>query len=290
MPTSEPSPPGQPLKVALPNKGALSEEAAELLGEAGYRVGRSSKALRVFDRAENVEFLFLRPRDIAIYVGSGVIDLGITGRDLTTDSGAPVVEVLPLGFGRAEFRIAAPVGSGFELADGARIATSYEGLLGRYLAERGVDAEIIHLDGAVELAPSLGVADAVADVVQSGRTLAEAGLEVVGDCLLASEAVLICGQGRTPVGPARVMVERMRGVVVAASYLMVEYDLPEALLARATELAPGMEGVTVAPLSRQGWVGIRVMVPSAQANAVMDDLAELGAKAILATELRTCRL
>ena len=278
------------VKVALPNKGALAEEAAALMEEAGYRIGRTGKALRVIDRAESVEFLFLRPRDIAIYVGSGVIDLGITGRDLTTDSGAPVDEVLALGFGQAEFRLAAPVGSGFALTNGCRIATSYDGLLGRYLAERGVEAEVIHLDGAVELAPSLGVADAVADVVQSGRTLAEAGLEVVGEQLLASEAVLIARSGRQLDAADRVMIERVRGVVVAASYLMVEYDLPEHLVAQATAVAPGMEGLTVAPLAREGWVAIRVMVAKADANRVMDELAALGAKAILASDLRTCRL
>lgn len=278
------------MRVALPNKGTLSEEAAQLFSEAGYRLGRSGKALRVYDRDESVEFLFLRPRDIAIYVGSGVIDLGITGRDLTTDSGAPVDEVLALGFGRAEFRLAAPAGSNFELADGVRIATSYDGLLRDYLAAQGIDASVIHLDGAVELAPSLGVADAVADVVQSGRTMADAGLELIGEPLLASEAVLIARQGRAPEGAARVMVERLRGVVVAASYLMVEYDLPEHLLDEATAVAPGMEGVTVAPLSRDGWVAIRVMVSKADANLVMDRLSGIGAKAILASDLRTCRL
>ena len=238
MPTSEPSTaepstanltgadPKAPMRVALPNKGALSEEAAELMSEAGYRLGRSGKALRVYDRDESVEFLFLRPRDIAIYVGSGVIDLGITGRDLSSDSRAPVDEVLSLGFGKAEFRLAAPAGSGFALVDGARIATSYDGLLGAYLTKQRVEASIIHLDGAVELAPSLGVADAVADVVQSGRTMADAGLELIGEPLLASEAVLITQRGRKPDEAARVMVERLRGVVVAAEYLMVEYDLP----------------------------------------------------------------
>ncbi|MEZ5374789.1 MAG: ATP phosphoribosyltransferase [Microthrixaceae bacterium] len=278
------------MRVALPNKGALSEEAATLLDEAGYRMKRSGKALRVVDRDEGVEFLFLRPRDIAIYVGSGVIDLGITGRDLTTDSGAPVTEVLPLGFGRAEFRLAAPAGSGFVLADGVRIATSYDGLLQRHLDRVGVEASVIHLDGAVELAPSLGVADAVADVVQSGRTMADAGLELIGEPLLASEAVLIGREGREPEGPAKVLIERLRGVVVAAGYVMVEYDLPEDLLDQATAIASGMEGLTVAPLSRDGWVAIRVMVGKAEANVVMDRLAELGAKAILASDLRTCRL
>ena len=307
MPTSEPSTaepstaepsnanltgadPKAPMRVALPNKGALSEEAAELMSEAGYRLGRSGKALRVYDRDESVEFLFLRPRDIAIYVGSGVIDLGITGRDLSSDSQAPVDEVLSLGFGKAEFRLAAPAGSGFALVDGARSATSYDGLLGAYLTKQRVEASIIHLDGAVELAPSLGVADAVADVVQSGRTMADAGLELIGEPLLASEAVLITQRGRKPDEAARVMVERLRGVVVAAEYLMVEYDLPAELMAEATAVAPGMEGVTVTPLAREGWVAIRVMVAKAEANVVMDSLSRIGAKAILASDLRTCRL
>jgi len=146
------------LRVAVPNKGALSESAAEILSEAGYRRRSDSKDLTVLDPANGVEFFFLRPKDIAIYVGSGELDLGITGRDLALDSGAPVDEILSLGFGRSTFRYAAPAGKEWSPDDlgGLRIATSYPNLVKADLAARGLEATVIRLDGAVEISIQLG--------------------------------------------------------------------------------------------------------------------------------------
>src|SRR3954466_5302488 len=148
------------IKIAVPNKGSLSEPAAEMLREAGYRQRTDTKELALLDEANGVEFFYLRPRDIAVYVGEGTLDVGITGRDMLLDSAAPVTEVLPLGFGRSRFRFAAPIGSDLDVAklDGLRVATSYAGLVGAYLTERGVSARLISLDGAVETAIRLGVA------------------------------------------------------------------------------------------------------------------------------------
>lgn len=281
------------LRVAVPNKGALAGAASEMLGEAGYRRRHDQRDLTVLDPANEVEFFFLRPKDIAVYVGSGELDLGITGRDLVRDSGAPVTERLALGFGASAFRYAAPADSGFtsvrDLA-GKRLATSYATLAREDLARNGVDAEVIRLDGAVEISVQLGVADAVADVVDSGRTLRQHNLVVFGEPVLVSEAVLIEGAN---VGDERAKAQltaRLQGVVFAQNYMMLDYDCPRALLDKAIELTPGLESPTVAPLADPDWVAVRAMVPRKEANQIMDELAALGAKAVLASDVRSCRL
>src|ERR1700758_573942 len=181
------------LRVAVPNKGALSEPAVEILVEAGYRRRTDAKDLTVIDPGNDVEFFFLRPKDIAIYVGSGDLDLGITGRDLAQESQAPVRERLALGFGSSSFRYAAQEGREWTVAElaGKRIATAYPNLVRKDLAGKGIDATVIRLDGAVEISVQLGLADAIADVVGSGRTLRSHHLVAFGAPLCDSEAVLI---------------------------------------------------------------------------------------------------
>jgi ATP phosphoribosyltransferase len=280
------------LRVAVPNKGTLSEPATEMLREAGYRQRHDSRDLTVLDSVNDVEFFFLRPKDIAIYVGSGELDLGLTGRDLTADSGAPVTEQLGLGFGHSTFRYAAPSGRDWTVADlaGLRIATAYQNLVLQDLEARGIAAEVIRLDGAVEISVQLGVADAIADVVGSGRTLRQHALSPFGDVICASEAVLITRAG-VEISPAvRQVINRLQGVVFAQQYLMLDYDCPRSLLAEAVEITPGLESPTVAPLAEPDWVAVRAMVLRSVANPVMDSLAALGAKAILASDIRSCRL
>ncbi|WP_149359709.1 ATP phosphoribosyltransferase [Lolliginicoccus suaedae] len=281
------------LRVAVPNKGALSEAAAEILAEAGYRSRSDSKDLTVLDQLNQVEFFFLRPKDIAIYVGSGELDLGITGRDLAADSGAPVRERLALGFGKSTFRYAAPEGRDWtvEELEGLRIATSYPNLVRADLSRRGINATVIRLDGAVEISIQLGVADAIADVVGSGRTLRQHNLVAFGDTLCASEGVLLERESDVPSTPARdQLVARIQGVVFAQQYMMLDYDCPKELLEQATAITPGIESPTVAPLADPGWVAVRAMVSRRSVNNVMDDLAALGTKAILASDIRSCRL
>ena len=289
------------LRVAVPNKGALSESAAEILSEAGYRRRTDPKDLTVIDPANGVEFFFLRPKDIAIYVGSGDLDLGITGRDLAAESGAPVHERLAMGFGASSFRYAAPVGRSWTVADlaGLRIATAYPNLVRKDLAARGIDATVIRLDGAVEISVQLGVADAIADVVGSGRTLRMHNLAAFGDPLCDSEAVLIerdTGKDSPVTGnddanrTARdQLAGRVQGVVFGQQYLMLDYDCPRELLDRATAITPGLESPTIAPLADPDWVAVRALVPRREVNAIMDELAGIGAKAILASDVRFCR-
>jgi ATP phosphoribosyltransferase len=281
------------LKIALPNKGSLSEDAVQLIREAGYNCRRYSRELIVFDNANQVEFVFLRPRDIAIYVSTGILEMGVTGRDLARDSGADVVELLSLGFGRSDFHYAVPAGTGLDPDQfaGKRIATSYPRLVGDDLNRRGVKAEVIRLDGAVEISIRLGFADAIADVVQTGRTLIAAGLEVVGLPLLHSEAVLVA---RSRDLERQVMVhtflDRIRGIVVAREYVMVEYDIPETMLEMACVITPGIESPTVSPLSKKGWVAVKSMSKKRDVNQIMDSLTKIGAKGIIVTDIRTCRI
>ncbi|CQD17172.1 ATP phosphoribosyltransferase [Mycobacterium europaeum] len=283
------------LRVAVPNKGTLSEPASEILSEAGYRRRTDAKDLTVIDPANQVEFFFLRPKDIAIYVGSGQLDFGITGRDLVRDSDAPVRERLALGFGSSSFRYAGPAGREWTTADlaGKRIATAYPNLVRKDLAERGIEATVIRLDGAVEISVQLGVADAIADVVGSGRTLSLHDLVAFGDPLCDSEAVLIEGADPDGQGGTRAardqLVARIQGVVFGQQYLMLDYDCPRSVLDRATSITPGLESPTIAPLADPDWVAIRALVPRRGVNEIMDELAAIGAKAILASDIRFCR-
>jgi len=283
---------GAPLRVAVPNKGSLATSATEMLREAGYRQRSDSKELTLLDTENGVEFFYLRPRDIALYVGAGTLDVGITGRDLLLDSGAKAEEVLKLGFGRSRFRFAARPG---ELPDldhlaGKRIATSYVGLVRRHLEERGVEAEVIRLDGAVETSIQLGVADVVADVVETGSTLHQAGLAIIGDVVLESEAVLVTRSDAPDPEGFEVFRRRIDGVLVARSYVMMDYDIPDGAVEQAVALTPGIESPTVSPLHREGWVAVRSMVPREGAQRLMDQLYEIGARGILLTDIHACRL
>lgn len=282
------------LRIAVPNKGTLSEPASEILAEAGYRRRTDSKDLTVIDPANQVEFFFLRPKDIAIYVGSGELDFGITGRDLVGDSDAPVRERLALGFGSSSFRYAGPAGRDWKIADlaGKRIATAYPNLVRKDLAGRGIEATVIRLDGAVEISVQLGVADAIADVVGSGRTLSLHNLVAFGDPLCDSEAVLIESDHSSKAGTQAArdqLVARIQGVVFGQQYLMLDYDCPRSVLDKATAITPGLESPTIAPLADPDWVAIRALVPRRGVNEIMDELAAIGAKAILASDIRFCR-
>src|SRR3954452_25475319 len=289
-PTSED--PRPMLRIAMPNKGSLSDATVELLREAGYRVRRDTKELVVADAENDVEFFYLRPRDIAVYVGSGTVDAGVTGRDLLLDSGSSAGEVMSLGFCASTFRYAGKPGHVGTVDDiaGKRVATSYPGLVRSDLAARGLSAEVVRLDGAVETAITLGVADCIADVVETGTTLRQQGLEVFGDPILRSEAVLIRGDRPGEDQAVEVLQRRIAGVITARTYVMLDYDCPRHLVDRACELTPGLESPTVSPMQDDAWVAVRAMVPRAGRNRLMDELYDLGARAILVTDVAACRL
>jgi ATP phosphoribosyltransferase len=280
------------LRVAVPNKGGLAPAAVAILREAGYRQRSADGELTCLDAANDVEFFYLRPRDIAVYVASGDLDLGITGRDLHIDAGAAVEEVLDLDFGASTFRFAArpgTFGTPADLAD-ARIATAYPGLVSRFLDEHGIKAIVIRLDGAVENAVGLGLADAIGDVVDTGATLRQVGLEPVGEPVLRSSAVLIRRAGADKNGPVTQLTRRLSGVLVARQYVMITYDVHADNLDAAVGLTPGIESPTISPLHRQGWVAVQAMVQRAEVHRIMDALYDCGARAILVTDIHACRL
>lgn len=280
------------LRVAVPNKGSLSEAATEMLTEAGYRQRRTSKDLVLTDTDNGVEFYYLRPRDIAVYVGAGTLDVGISGRDLVLDSHADAEVVVELGFGASTFRFAGPPGVAESVKDlnGLRVATSYAGVLTDHLAGHGVEATVVRLDGAVESAVQLGVADVIADVVETGTTLRQAGLEVFGEPIITSAAVLIRRRDVAEPAGLEQMVRRLNGVLVARNYVMMDYDIRTEAVEQASALTPGLESPTVSPLARAGWVAVRAMVPRADAQRIMDQLWEVGARAILTTDIHACRI
>jgi ATP phosphoribosyltransferase len=287
------------LRIAVPNKGALSEPAAQMLAESGYRQRRTVKDLAVYDPDNDTEFFYLRPRDIAVYVAAGTLDAGITGRDMLLETapengdGPTAVEVMPLGFGRSSFRFAAPAESAIDAVDqlaGKRIATAYPVLLRRFLADSGIKATVVKLDGAVETACRLGVADAVCDVVETGTTLRAAGLRIIGEPVLDSEAVLVRREDAAEIPAVAQLRRRLKGVLVARQYVLLDYDCPNELLAQATAITPGLEGPTVSPLQTPGWSAVRAMVVQTDTNRVMDELWELGARAILVTSIHASRI
>ncbi len=280
------------LRIAIPNKGSLSESATQILKEAGYRQRSDMRDLVLLDPENDVEFYYLRPRDIALYVGSGELEAGITGRDLLIDSEAAADEIINLDFGQSTFRFAASQDRDWQVKDiaGKRVATAYPGLVSNYLTKIGISATVVRLDGAVESSVRLGVADVIADVVSTGGTLRQAGLKVFGDPLLTSEAVLIHRTGNTIPAQLEILVRRLQGVVTARQYVLLDYDVPSANLASACAITPGLESPTISPLQKEGWMAVRAMVLRKDTNRLMDELWALGARGILVTDIHACRL
>ena len=281
------------LKIAIPNKGALSEKSVALAKEAGYKCKRSGRELVVRDYKNDIEFFYLRPRDIALYISNGIVDMGITGRDLAIDSEAEYTELVPLNFGNSRFFYATPNDSNLtpDKFEGKRIATSYPTIVSKDLKERGINASVVKLDGAVEISIELGVADAIADVVESGKTLIEAGLHTVGEPIMLSEAILISRkESITENNAVKTFIKRLNGILLARQYVVVEYDAPETVLDKVTALTPGIESPTISPLNEEGWVAVKSMVKKKGINELIDDLHDTGAKGIFVSEIKTCRI
>ena len=263
------------LRIAVPNKG-------------------NPRQLVVEDPDNDIELFYLRPLDIAVYVGRGTIDVGITGHDLLLNSGTEASEHMELGFGASTFRFAAPNDSDFHtLQDiqGKRVGTSFDKLVHDYLVAHGIEAETIHLDGAVESSVQLGVADLIADVVSTGTTLRNAGLRIFADPIMHSEAVLIRSPRLDPEDERlTILSRRLQGVLTAQRYVLMDYDIPVGKVAAAVAVTPGFESPTVSPLHDKQWNAVRVMVPKAKVNQLMDKLYEVGARAIIVTALQASRM
>ncbi len=280
------------LRIAVPNKGSLADSSIAILKEAGYRQRTDSRDLVLMDPDNSVEFYYLRPRDIAIYVGSGELEAGITGRDLLIDSAALAEEVLALDFGGSTFRFAGPSSTAWKPADieGKRVATAYPGLVEKHLNDLKISASVVRLDGAVESSVRLGVADLIADVVSTGNTLKQAGLAIFGDPILVSEAILIKRTGSALPAGLEILIRRLQGVVTARQYVLLDYDIPTSGLDAACAITPGLESPTISPLQKADWVAVRAMVLRRDTNRLMDELWALGARGILVTDIHACRL
>ncbi len=280
------------LRIAVPNKGSLADASIAILSEAGYKQRTDSRDLILIDNENGVEFYYLRPRDIAIYVGSGELEAGITGRDLLIDSGAPASELISLDFGASTFRFAAPVDRDWNVSDvsGKRVATAYPGLVGAYLNSLKISADVVRLDGAVESSVRLGVADLIADVVSTGNTLRQAGLKIFGDPILTSEAIVIARKGFDIPGELEILIRRLQGVVTARRYVLLDYDIEKVNVEAACAITPGLESPTISPLQKMDWVAVRAMVLRKDTNRVMDELWSVGARGILVTDIHACRL
>jgi ATP phosphoribosyltransferase len=280
------------LRIAVPNKGSLADSSIAILKEAGYRQRSDSRDLILTDADNGVEFYYLRPRDIAIYVGSGELEAGITGRDLLIDSGAQADEILALDFGGSTFRFAGPANQQWDIAgiQGKRVATAYPGLVEKHLSDLKISASVVRLDGAVESSVRLGVADLIADVVSTGNTLRQAGLAIFGEPILTSEAILIKRQGSDLPAGLEILVRRLQGVVTARQYVLLDYDVPTSSVDAACAITPVLESPPISPLQKPDWVAVRAMVLRKDTNRLMDELWALGARGILVTDIHACRL
>jgi ATP phosphoribosyltransferase len=280
------------LRIAIPNKGSLADDSVVVLKEAGYKQRTDSRDLVLVDSENQIEFYYLRPRDIALYVGSGELEAGITGRDLLIDSAANALEILSLGFGGSTFRFAAPNGKDWKVQDieGKRVASAYPGLVSNHLDSLGIKSTVVRLDGAVESSVRLGVADLIADVVSTGNTLRQAGLEIFGDPILVSEAILITRNSESKNPALQILLRRLQGVITARQYVLLDYDIPKAKAEDACAITPGLESPTISPLQNDQWVAVRAMVLRKDTNRVMDELWDIGARGILVTDIHACRL
>ncbi|MCI0491418.1 MAG: ATP phosphoribosyltransferase [Planctomycetes bacterium] len=280
------------LRIGVPSKGRLAEIAADLLIEAGLKFRRQERSLFARVRDIPIDVTFLRTDDIPVLCAEGAIDMGITGGDLIDESGVTVTKRLALGMGNWRLAICVPDDSTLrepsDLAD-CRIATSFPNVTKNYLSRHGISAHIVELTGSVEVMIALGVADAIVDLVETGSTLAANRLSIL-DELGRYEAVLIQNPATRHAQLADRVVRRLEGVVIARSYSLLEYNVPENKLADAERITPGFESPTVSRLEEAGWLSVRAMVNRSEVIEIMERLEALGATAILETTITNCRL
>jgi ATP phosphoribosyltransferase len=273
------------LRLAIPNKGRLVEPTVNLLRDAGLVFEAGERALVARVQNYELDILFVRTNDIVEFVCDGVAELGITGLDLVAESGSTVPQVRTLGFGRCRLTIAVPNDSPYRVpADlaGLRVATSHMNLTRRYFAERSIPVDVIPVSGAAEVAPRLGLAEAIVDLVSTGSTMVVNGLRPIEE-VFASEAVLLAnGAALERDGAVLTQVETMLSATLAArdrKYLMM--NAPEAKLAELEDLLPGLESPSIIPLAHKGMVAIHSVVEADAVWSLLPRLKAAGASGIL---------
>lgn len=280
------------LRIGIPSKGRLSEQATELLNQAGLHFRRQERTLFALVKQLPIDIIFLRTDDIPILCSEGAIDLGITGSDLVEESRAEVDVRMALGVGRCRLSLCVPDTSEIRAAshlNGKRIATSFPNVTRKYLAEQGAQAHLVELSGSVEIMISLGVADAIVDLVETGSTLAANRLRVLAD-IGEYETVLIQNRWQRQPEMAQRIIRRLEGVVIARDYSLLEYNIRRERLEEAEAITPGFNSPTVSALEDPGWCSVRVMVRRKEVIEAMEQLENIGASAILETSIGNCRL
>jgi ATP phosphoribosyltransferase len=277
------------IKVALPNKGQLFEPTMDILAACGYRVSKSLRSLSTLDSENQVEFYFLRPGDIPLYVANGILDAGLTGKDFVAEKGVAPTCLIDLNYGASKLCAAVPENHPAKsLADlkGMRIATSFP----RIVAGKLPGNPLIELEGAVEISIKLGIADAIVDIVETGTTLKQAGLRIIGEALFESRAALFAHPGREVKDEVTILRSRIEGKLLALEYMMVEYDAPDVLLKAACAITPGIESPTVMSLQETGWFAVKSMIRKKESQRIMDSLSKLGCKGIILTAIDSVRI
>lgn len=280
------------LRIGIPSKGRLAELACDLLKDAGLSFRRQERSLFARCREVPVEITFLRADDIPVLCAEGAIDMGITGSDLVAESGADVQQRLALGIGSCRLALCVPDDGEIERVeqlDGRRIATSFPRTTQQFLASHDVEAHLVTISGSVEIMISLGVADGIVDLVETGSTLAANRLKILTE-VGRYETVLIQNHSGRHNGLSDRIVRRIEGVVIARSYSLLEYNILRDRLADAEKVTPGFNSPTVSSLEDPQWCAVRVMVRRAEVIGIMEQLDALGASAILETQIANCRL
>jgi ATP phosphoribosyltransferase len=273
------------LKIAIQKSGRLSEESLALLKECGIAISDGKEQLIAQSRNFPLEVLYLRNVDIPQYVNDGVADIAIIGSNTDRESQTGIVRVLPLGFSQCRLSIAVPKAVAFsdlQWLQGKRIATSYPNSLNEFLAAHHLKADIHEISGSVEIAPNIGLADAICDIVSSGSTLFKNGLKEV-HTVLESEAVLYANPKLSPDKQQLLdqLVFRMKSVLTAKNRKYILLNAPESSLDAICKLLPGMRSPSVLPLKEPGWVSLHSVVNEDTFWDVIGKLKAAGAEGIL---------
>jgi ATP phosphoribosyltransferase len=280
------------LRFALPGKGRLREPTIELLKKAGFNFRTKDRNLYATCANADIVFIFVRADDIPVLVGTGVIDLGITGSDLINERKADVETVLPLGYGKCRLCIAVRDGyenEGIEPLAGKTVATSFPHITKEFFKNNRVSVNCVEMNGSVEIMVALGLADAIVDIVETGDSLRDNNLRVLKE-IGKYETVFIANRNCADDPRVKNIRRRIEGILVASRYSVLEFNIREENLKEAEKIAPGYESPTVSKLDEEGWIAVKVMVEKDRVVDTMDRLEAAGATAILETELKNCRL
>lgn len=273
------------LKIAVQKSGRLLDDSLKLLKECGISIDNGKDQLKARARNFPVDILYLRNSDIPQYVQDGVADIGIIGQNTLVEKQKAIKEILPLGFSTCRLSIALPKDSEFsgpQDLNGKRIATSYPNSLRQYLNEHQVSAEIHEISGSVEIAPNIGLADAICDLVSSGSTLFKNGLEEK-DVILKSEAAIVAGEKLSTENQAILdkLIFRIKSVLAARNNKYLLMNAPNDSVEMIIKVLPGMKSPTVMPLAAEGWSSIHTVIAEDRFWEIIDQLKEAGAQGIL---------